>query len=197
MRAIAILIIVAVLGFFGYQYAVEGRGPAAAVGVLTGATAQAEQAAAEAQAAQEAAEAAAAAAADQAAAAAAEAELEAAAAAAEIAAEYEAATVAAEEAAAANEAAAAATAEAAVSSPSAEIDPTAVAEADAMSPEEITNLLSTDGFDADKVMELIAESDALSEVQKTAMTTALTAAKDNPALLQSVLDQIKGMMGRE
>ena len=196
MRAIAILIIVAVLGFFGYQYAVEGRGPAAAVGVLTGATAQAEQAALEAQAAQEAAQAAAAAAADQAAAAAAAAELEAAAAAAEIAAELEAATIAAEEAAAANEAAAAAAAEPAVSSPSAANDMTPVSEAHEMSPEEVADLLSTDGFDADKVMELIAGSD-LSEMQKTTITTALTAAKDNPELLQSVLDQLKGMMGRE
>ena len=42
MRAIAILVIVAVLGFFGYQFAANGRGPAQAVGVLTGATAAAE-----------------------------------------------------------------------------------------------------------------------------------------------------------
>ena len=30
MRAIAIIVILAVAGFFGYQYAVEGRGPGAA-----------------------------------------------------------------------------------------------------------------------------------------------------------------------
>ena len=48
MRAIAILIILAVFGFFGYQYAVEGRAPAQAFGVLTGETQRAEQAAAEA-----------------------------------------------------------------------------------------------------------------------------------------------------
>ena len=51
MRALAILIILAVAGFFGYQYAVEGRSPNAAIGVLTGATAAAEAEAAAAEAA--------------------------------------------------------------------------------------------------------------------------------------------------
>ena len=63
MRAIVILVVLAALGFFGYQYAVEGRGPGAAVGVLTGATQEAERVAAEEAAAAKAAEEAAAAAA--------------------------------------------------------------------------------------------------------------------------------------
>ncbi|MBR2574894.1 MAG: hypothetical protein IKE14_11260 [Loktanella sp.] len=156
MRAIAILIILAVAGFFGYQYAVEGRGPDAAIGVLTGATAEAEAAAA--------AEAAEAAAAE---AAAAEAAAAAAAAAEAAAAEAAAAEAAAAEAAAAEAAAAAQAA---------------------------ADLLTTEGFDADQVIALIADSD-LGTDEKSALISAVTAAQNSPALLQSVLDNIRQALG--
>ncbi|WP_168769493.1 hypothetical protein [Yoonia sediminilitoris] len=42
MRAIAIILIAAALGYFGYYYTVEGRSPSAAIGELTGETARAE-----------------------------------------------------------------------------------------------------------------------------------------------------------
>ena len=36
MRAILILIVAAILGFFGYQYAANGKGPGDAISALTG-----------------------------------------------------------------------------------------------------------------------------------------------------------------
>ena len=36
MRAIIILIAAAILGFFGYQYAANGKAPGEAIGALTG-----------------------------------------------------------------------------------------------------------------------------------------------------------------
>lgn len=130
MRAIAILIILAVAGFFGYQYAVEGRGPDAAIGVLTGATAEAEAAAA-----------------------------------------AEAAEAAAAEAAAAEAAA-----------------------AEAAAAQAAADLLTTEGFDADQVIALIADSD-LGTDEKSALISAVTAAQNSPALLQSVLDNIRQALG--
>lgn len=191
MRAIAILVILAIAGFFGYQYAVEGRGPSAAVGVLTGATAEAEAAAA----AMEAAAAEAAAAEAAAAEAAALAEETAAAAAAEA----EAAAIAAEEAAAlAEETAEAAAAEAEAAATAAE---EAVEEATAEVAEAgddlmamAGDLLTVDGFDAEKVMALLDTSD-IPDGEKTTLTTALNFAKDNPALLQPILDNIKNLLG--
>ena len=55
-------------------------------------------------------------------------------------------------------------------------------------------LLSPEGFDADKVMELIEGAD-LSAVQKTALGAALEGAKDNPALLDATLTRIKEALG--
>jgi hypothetical protein len=180
MRAIAILIIVAVLGFFGYQFAANGRGPSEAIGVLTGATAQAEAAATAA------AELEAAAAAEAEAAATAAAELEAAAAA-----EVE----AAEAAAAELEAAAAAEVEAVETAVVEEVEAaTTEAVVEAVEDSSVADLLTTDGFDADAVMEMVDGSD-LSIIQKTTITTALDAAKDNPELLEAALEQLKGMLG--
>lgn len=155
MRAIAILIILAVAGFFGYQYAVEGRGPDAAIGVLTGATAEAEAAAA-----------------------------------------AEAAEAAAAEAAAAEAAAAAAAAEAAAAeAAAAEAAAAEAAAAEAAAAQAAADLLTTEGFDADQVIALIADSD-LGTDEKSALISAVTAAQNSPALLQSVLDNIRQALGK-
>ncbi|ARU00490.1 hypothetical protein [Yoonia vestfoldensis] len=145
MRALAILIILAVAGFFGYQYAVEGRSPNAAIGVLTGATAAAEAEAAAAEAA------------------AAEAEAEAAAAEA-AAAEAAAAEAAAAEAAAAEAAAAeAAAAEAAAADVVVDDIPATV------------DLLTIDGFNADQVIALIAGSDLAEAEKTTLISAVTAA----------------------
>lgn len=179
MRAIIILVILAVAGFFGYQYAVEGRGPNAAIGVLTGATAEAEaQAAADAEA-QAAAEEAAAEAAE-----AATAEEAAAAAAAEAEAQ------AAAEEAAATQAETDTTEEQAIGEALQPVEP---APAD-----EITSadtLLTQEGFDAPQVMALIENSD-LTETEKAELQTAVTAVQDNPAMLDAVLDRLREVLGQ-
>ena len=189
MRALAILIILAVVGFFGYQYAVEGRGPNAAIGVLTGATAAAEQAAAEEAAAAAAAEAAAeeAAAAEAAAAEAAAAEAEAQAAAeaeAQAAAEAEAAAAAVQEAL---DEAAAATESAIESTTNALEETTADLTASA------EELLTVENFNIDSVIALIEGSD-LNEQEKTTLTNAVRAAQNSPALLQPVLERARQLL---
>jgi colicin import membrane protein len=155
MRAIAIIIILAVVGFFGYQYAAEGRGPGEAVGVLTGATQQAEAAAAQ-------------------------------------------AAAAAAQAAAAAEAAAAATAELeAAANAALEEANAAVAEATQAGEDLMAmagDLLTVDGFDEEKVTALLDTID-IPESEKNTLTTALGFAKDDPALLQPVLDDIKNLLG--
>lgn len=55
-------------------------------------------------------------------------------------------------------------------------------------------LLTADAFDADKISEMIASS-TLGDAEKAALTTAVTAAKDNPALVAGVIDQIKTALG--
>ena len=55
-------------------------------------------------------------------------------------------------------------------------------------------LLTPEGFDAGKVMELIDGSD-LSMVQKTALSTGLDAVKDSPELLEATLTRIKDALG--
>ena len=172
MRAILILIVAAILGFFGYQYAANGKGPGDAISALTGdATEMADGAATAA------ADTAAEAATDMADEATAAAEEAAAAAVAEVeAAEAAAAEVAAAEAAAADAADAAA------------------AEAAAAAPEGMAALLTPEGFDADKVAEMINGSE-LSAVQKTVLTGAVSAVKENPALLEATLARIKEAMG--
>ena len=132
MRAIVILIVAAFLGFFGYQYAANGKAPADAIGALTGAATDMAGDAAE------------------------------------------------------MSGDAAATATDAVSDAA---DATAEAGATQMS-----DLLTPEGFDASKVMEMIDGSD-LSAVQKTALSGAVNAVKDNPALLEATLTRLKEALG--
>ena len=70
-------------------------------------------------------------------------------------------------------------------------DTAADAAGDAMS---ITDLLSPDTFDADKLVTMIDES-ALGDTQKAALKTAIETAGDNPEAVEGVIDQIKQAMG--
>ena len=162
MRAIVILIVAAVLGFFGYQYAANGKAPADAIGALTGVATDMAGDAAEM--------------AGDAAATATDAVSDAAAAVEDaVEGAVEGATEMADDATAA-----AATAEAAE-----------IAEAGAT---QMSDLLTPEGFDAGKVMEMIDGSD-LSAVQKTALSGAVNAVKDNPALLEATLTRLKEALG--
>ena len=193
MRAILILIVAAILGFFGYQYAANGKGPGDAISALTGDANEMADGAATA--ASDAADTAAEAATDMADEATAAAEEAAAAAVAEV--EAAAATAAAEAAAAGAAAAEAAAAEAAaaeVAAAEAAAADAAAAEAAAAAPEGMAALLTPEGFDADKVAEMINGSE-LSAVQKTVLTGAVSAVKENPALLEATLARIKEAMG--
>ena len=120
------------------------------------------------------------------------------------------ATAAAEEAAAAanaaaEEAAAAAAAaeEAAVTAAAEEAAATAAAEEaaataaaeEAAAETGMADLLTADGFDADKVIEMISNSD-LSAVQQTVLSGAVNAIKDNPALLEATLTRLKEALGQ-
>ena len=58
----------------------------------------------------------------------------------------------------------------------------------------MADLLSVDGFDLDKVSEMIDGSE-IGAFQKTALKTALEKVKDNPEVLQTVLDKIKEAAG--
>ena len=167
MRAILILIVAAILGFFGYQYAANGKGPGDAISALTGDANEMADGAATA--ASDAADTAAEAATDMA----------------------DEATAAAEEAAAAAVAEVEAAATAAAEAAAAEA---AAAEAAAAAPEGMAALLTPEGFDADKVAEMINGSE-LSAVQKTVLTGAVSAVKENPALLEATLARIKEAMG--
>ncbi|MDO7622184.1 MAG: hypothetical protein MUQ18_00805, partial [Loktanella sp.] len=109
------------------------------------------------------------------------------------AAEAAAAEAAAAEAAAA-EAAAAEAAAAEVAAAEAAAADAAAAEAAAAAPEGMAALLTPEGFDADKVAEMINGSE-LSAVQKTVLTGAVSAVKENPALLEATLARIKEAMG--
>jgi hypothetical protein len=55
-------------------------------------------------------------------------------------------------------------------------------------------LLTADGFDLDQVVDLISGS-SLADSQKMVLSTAVTQAKDNPALLGVALDQVKSALG--
>lgn len=55
-------------------------------------------------------------------------------------------------------------------------------------------LLTPEGFDADKVAEMINNSD-LSAVQKTVLTGAVDSVKNNPALLEATLTRLKEALG--
>ena len=54
----------------------------------------------------------------------------------------------------------------------------------------MADLLTADGFDADKMIEMISNSD-LSAVQQTVLSGAVNAIKDNPALLEATLTRLK------
>jgi hypothetical protein len=58
----------------------------------------------------------------------------------------------------------------------------------------VADLLTTDGFDLDKVTDLISGSD-LDTLKKTALTEGVKAAMNNPELLQAALDQVKSALG--
>ena len=90
--------------------------------------------------------------------------------------------------AAAEEAAAAATAAAE------EAAATAAAE-EAAAETGMADLLTADGFDADKVIEMISNSD-LSAVQQTVLSGAVNAIKDDPALLEATLTRLKEALGQ-
>ena len=55
-------------------------------------------------------------------------------------------------------------------------------------------LLTPEGFDADKVAEMINNSE-LSAVQKTVLTGAVNSVKENPALLEATLTRLKEALG--
>ena len=101
-------------------------------------------------------------------------------------AEADAVAAAAEEAAAA-EAAEPATAEAAEATET-------VAAATEEAAGGMADLLTPEGFNLDKVGEMIDGSE-LGALKKTALKTALDGAKDNPELLNGVLEQIKTALG--
>ncbi|MEJ6745501.1 MAG: hypothetical protein QNK98_01825 [Yoonia sp.] len=106
------------------------------------------------------------------------------------------ATAAAEEAAAAANAAAeeAAAAAAAAATAAAEVVAAAAAE-EAAAETGMADLLTADGFDADKMIEMISNSD-LSAVQQTVLSGAVNAIKDNPALLEATLTRLKEALGQ-
>ncbi len=60
--------------------------------------------------------------------------------------------------------------------------------------EDLANLLTPEGFDVDKVIELITSSD-LSEAQKTGLIAATNAVKDNPAMQATVLPRLREALG--
>ena len=108
------------------------------------------------------------------------------------------ATAAAEEAAAsaaAEEAAATAAAEEAAATAAAEEAAATAATEEAAAETGMADLLTADGFDADKVIEMISNSD-LSAVQQTVLSGAVNAIKDNPALLEATLTRLKEALGQ-
>lgn len=157
MRAILIIIVVALVGWGGYTW-YEGQQRAAAE-MAAKATADAKAAA----------------------------DAEAKAAADKAAADKAAADKAAADKAAADKAAADAAAQAA-----ADAAAKAVAGAAGVDP---ASLLSASTFDADKLTTFVQGSDKLSAVQKTTLSAALKAAKDNPALVGAAIQQIKSALG--
>ena len=58
----------------------------------------------------------------------------------------------------------------------------------------MADLLTVDGFDYDKVVEMVENSE-LGTLQKTTLKAGLEQARDNPELLQGLLDRVKEAMG--
>ncbi len=195
MRAFVIIVIAAVLGFFGYEYAAKGLNPVEAIGALAGQAGEAAESAVEvagdaAEGAADMAESATDSVTDVSADAveavegAVEGITDAAADAADAATEM--ATDAAD-----------ATTEMATDAVEATAD-TAEAGSDLMGnllgAVDPASLLTVDGFDAEKVTAFI-EASGLSDGVKSQLTTAVSAAGDNPEMVQTVIDQIKSVMG--
>ena len=65
------------------------------------------------------------------------------------------------------------------------------AAADAMSPMDV---LTKDGFDADKIIEMI-DGSGLTEARKELLKTAVTNAADNPVLMEQALTRVKAALG--
>lgn len=63
-----------------------------------------------------------------------------------------------------------------------------------IAPDDLSNLLTVDGFDYDKVVTAI-DASSLDTAQKLTLKTGLDQAQNNPAVLSGMLDQIKGAMG--
>ena len=59
---------------------------------------------------------------------------------------------------------------------------------------EVAELLTVEGFDYDKVIEMIDGSE-LNAMVKTSTKAALTQARDNPEMLEGVLEKLKDAMG--
>lgn len=98
-------------------------------------------------------------------------------------------------AAAAQEAAGIAAEEAAAATAAAEEAAATAAAEEAAAETGMADLLTADGFDADKVIEMISNSD-LSAVQQTVLSGAVNAIKDNPALLEATLTRLKEALGQ-
>ncbi|MFN3936286.1 MAG: hypothetical protein ACK4KW_01800, partial [Gemmobacter sp.] len=60
--------------------------------------------------------------------------------------------------------------------------------------EAMRRLLSPEGFDLPRVLEMIEES-TLDPVRKTTLRTLVEGAADNPALLESALAQLREALG--
>ena len=58
----------------------------------------------------------------------------------------------------------------------------------------LTELFSADGFDYDAAVEAV-EASEMGALSKGAALRALEGARDNPALLQTALEQVRGLMG--
>ena len=58
----------------------------------------------------------------------------------------------------------------------------------------MADLLTVDGFDYDKVVEMVDGSE-LGGIAKTTLKAGLDKAKDNPELLSGILDKVKAAMG--
>ena len=103
--------------------------------------------------------------------------------------------LAADEAAAAEATAAEAmAAEEAVAAEAAAAEEAAAVEPAAEEATGMAALLTPEGFDADKVAQMINDSD-LSAVQKTVLTGAVDSVKNNPALLEATLTRLKEALG--
>ena len=78
----------------------------------------------------------------------------------------------------------------------AEVDGNAMTPAETAEAPSIQELLTVDGFDYDKVVDYIDNSE-LGELKKASAKAALEAVRDTPEITQAALDQIKVLLGLE